>query len=321
MPRCVSASPGTRHIELPRGRLAAEMIRIGVDIGGSKMEIAALDESGAELVRRRESAPGGGYAQAVGAIAQFVLETEREVGAPCSVGIGTPGAVSRTAGVLKNAYASALNGMPVKPDLERLLGREVRFANDANCFTLSEAVDGAAKGAGIVFGVILGTGVGGGVVVDGRALEGANAICGEWGHNSLPWPAPEEMPGPRCACGRDGCIEAFLSGPGLARDHLLATGEARAPADIAARAEAGDRGCALTLARYEGRLARALASVINVLDPEVIVLGGGLSRIERLVRNAPTRWRSHVYSDGVVTRLVRAAHGDASGVRGAARPW
>ena len=297
------------------------MIRIGVDIGGSKMEIAALDEAGAELVRRRESAPRGGYAQAVGAIAQFVLEAEREVGAPCTVGIGTPGAVSRTTGVLKNAYASALNGMPVKPDLERLLGREVRFANDANCFALSEAVDGAAKGAGIVFGVILGTGVGGGVVVDGRALEGANAICGEWGHNSLPWPAPEEMPGPRCACGRDGCIEAFLSGPGLARDHLLATGEARAPADIAARAEAGDRGCALTLERYEGRLARALASVINLLDPEVIVLGGGLSRIERLVRNVPARWRSHVYSDGVVTRLVRAAHGDASGVRGAARLW
>jgi len=297
------------------------MIRIGVDIGGSKMEIAALDESGAELVRRRESAPRRGYAQAVGAIAQLVLEAEREVGAPCTVGIGTPGAVSRTTGVLKNAYASALNAMPVKPDLERLLGREVRFANDANCFALSEAVDGAAKGAGIVFGVILGTGVGGGVVVDGRALEGANAICGEWGHNSLPWPAPEEMPGPRCACGRDGCIEAFLSGPGLARDHLLATGEARAPADIAARAEAGDRGCALTLARYEGRLARALASVINLLDPEVIVLGGGLSRIERLVRNVPARWRSHVYSDGVVTRLVRAAHGDASGVRGAARLW
>jgi len=297
------------------------MIRIGVDVGGTKIEIAAIDESGAELLRRRESAPRGGYAEAIEAIAQFVLEAEREVGARCTVGIGTPGAVSRGSGVLKNAYASALNGMPVKPDLERRLGREVRFANDANCFALSEAIDGAAKGAQLVFGVILGTGVGGAVVVDGRAIEGANAIAGEWGHNSLPWPAPGEMPGPLCACGRNGCIEAFLSGPGLARDHLLATGEARAPADIAVRAESGDRGCADTLERYEERLARALASVINLLDPEVIVLGGGLSNTDRLYRNVPARWNRHVYSDTVVTRLVKAAHGDASGVRGAARLW
>ncbi len=297
------------------------MTRIGVDIGGTKMEIAAIDESGAELLRRRAPAPGGAYGEAIRAITELILETERTVAARCSVGICTPGAVSSRSGTLKNAYASVLNAMQVKPDLERLLGREVRFANDANCFALSEAIDGAAKGARVVFGAILGTGVGGGIVVDGRAIEGANAICGEWGHNSLPWPVPEETPGPRCACGRDGCIEAFLSGPGLARDHLLATGEARAPADIAARAESGDRGCARTLERYEERLARALASVINLLDPEVIVLGGGLSRIERLVRNVPARWSSHVYSDTVVTRLVRAAHGDASGVRGAARLW
>src|SRR6266513_1091962 len=297
------------------------MIRIGVDIGGSKMEIAAIDESGAELLRRREFAPRGGYAQAIEAIARLVLEAERELGARCTVGIGTPGAVSRTSGVLKNAYASALNGMPVKPDLERLLGREVRFANDANCFALSETIDGAAQGARVVFGVILGTGVGGGIVVDGRAIAGANAIAGEWGHNALPWPAPGELPGPRCGCGRDGCIEAFLSGPGLARDHLLATGESHAPADIVARADSGDHGCAATLERYEERLARALASVINLLDPEVIVLGGGLSKIERLVRNVPARWGRHVYSDTVVTQLVKAAHGDASGVRGAARLW
>ncbi len=297
------------------------MIRIGVDLGGTKMEIAALDESGAELLRRRAPAPRGSYAEAIEAIAQLVLEAEREAGARGTVGIGTPGAVSRGSGVLKNAYASALNGKPVKPDLERRLGREVRFANDANCFALSEAIDGAAKGAQLVFGVILGTGVGGGVVADGRAIEGVNSIAGEWGHNALPWPTPGELPGPRCNCGRDGCIEAFLSGPGLARDHLLATGEARAPADIAARAESGDRGCALTLDRYEERLARALASVINLLDPEIIVLGGGLSRIERLVRNVPARWTRHVYSDSVVTRLVKAAHGDASGVRGAARLW
>src|SRR6266850_6110944 len=297
------------------------MIRIGVDIGGTKMEIAAIDESGAELLRRRELAPSGAYPEVIGAIARLVLEAERSVGAPCSVGIGTPGAVSRRSGLLKNAYASALNGMPVKPDLERLLGREVRFANDANCFALSEAIDGAAKGARAVFGVILGTGVGGGIVVDGRALAGANSIGGEWGHNSLPWPSPDEIPGPRCACGRNGCIEAFLSGRGLARDHLLATGEARAPADIVERAESGDRGCAATLERYEERLARALASVINLLDPETIVLGGGLSNTDRLYRNVPALWSRHVYSDTVVTRLVKAAHGDASGVRGAARLW
>src|SRR5713101_7502768 len=292
------------------------MIRIGVDIGGTKIEIAAIDESGEELLRRRAPAPRGGYAEAIETLARLVLEAEREVGTQCTVGIGTPGAVSRGSGVLKNAYASELNGMPLKPDLERLLGREVRFANDANCFALSEAVDGAAKGAQLVFGAILGTGVGGGVVVNGRAVEGANSIGGEWGHNALPRPAPGELPGPRCGCGRTGCIEAFLSGPGLARDHRLATGEAREPADIAARADSGDRGCALTLERYEERLARALASVINLLDPEVIVLGGGVSRIERLVRNVPARWTRHVYSDSVVTRLARAAHGDASGVRG-----
>jgi fructokinase len=297
------------------------MIRIGVDIGGSKMEIAAIDESGSELLRRRAPAPGESYAKAMAAIAEFILEAERTLAVRCSVGICTPGAVSRGSGTLENAYASALNAMPVKPDLERMLGREVRFANDANCFALSEAVDGAAKGARVVFGAILGTGVGGGIVVDGRGLEGANAICGEWGHNSLPWPLPAEMPGPRCACGRDGCIEAFLSGPGLARDHLLATGEAREPADIAARAESGDRGCAATLERYEERLARALASVINLLDPEVIVLGGGLSNTGRLYRNVPARWGPYVYSESVVTSLVKAAHGDASGVRGAARLW
>jgi fructokinase len=297
------------------------MIRIGVDIGGTKIEVAAIDESGAELFRRREPAPRGAYPDAVRAIAESVLDAERTLGAPCSVGVGTPGAVSTKTGVLKNAYASVLNGMPVKSDLERLLGREVRFANDANCFALSEAADGAAQGARVVFGAILGTGVGGGIVVDGRAIEGANSIAGEWGHNSLPWPSPEEMPGPRCACGREGCIEAFLSGPGLVRDHLLATGQSREPADIVARAEAGDRGAAGTLDRYEERLARALAAVINLLDPEVIVLGGGMSNAACLYRNVPARWGRHVYSDTVVTRLVKAAHGDASGVRGAARLW
>src|SRR5260221_5351709 len=224
------------------------------------------------------------------AIAEFILEVERTLAARCSVGVCTPGAVSIGSGTLRNAYASVLNAMQVKPDLERLLGREVRFANDANCFALSEAIDGAAKGARVVFGVILGTGVGGGIVVDGRALSGANAICGEWGHNSLPWPVPEEMPGPRCACGRNGCIEAFLSGPGLARDHLLATGEARAPARFVEPAERGGRESARLPSRHVERRARALASVINLLDPGTIVLGGGLSNTDRLYRNVPALW-------------------------------
>jgi fructokinase len=297
------------------------MIRIGVDIGGTKMAIAALDESGAELFRRRSDAPGGAYPDALRTLADAVLDAEREAGGSCTVGVGTPGAVSAGTGVLKNAYASVLNGKPLKPDLERLLGREVRFANDANCFALSEAADGAAAGASVVFGVILGTGVGGGVVVDGRALAGANAIAGEWGHNALPWIRPEELPGPRCGCGKDGHIEAFLSGPGLARDLRRATGEQLEPAQILARAGAGDYDCEAALARYEERLARALASVINLLDPDAIVLGGGMSNAERLYRSVPALWGRHVYSDSVSTPLLKAKHGDASGVRGAARLW
>jgi fructokinase len=297
------------------------MIRIGVDIGGTKMEIAALDESGVELLRRRSDAPRGAYPDALRMLADAVLDAERKAGAQCTVGIGTPGAVSAKTGVLKNAYASVLNGMPVKPDLERLLNREVRFANDANCFALSEAADGAAKGARVVFGAILGTGVGGGIVVDGRAIAGANSIAGEWGHNALPWPTADELPGPRCGCGKPGHIEAFLSGPGLSRDYRLAAGEPLEPAQIIAQAEAGDSKCEAALARYEERLARALASVINFLDPEVIVLGGGMSNAERLYRNVPARWGRHIYSDTVATKLVKAVHGDASGVRGAARLW
>jgi predicted NBD/HSP70 family sugar kinase len=297
------------------------MIRIGVDIGGTKMAIAALDESGAELFRRRSDAPGGAYPDALRTLADAVLDAEREAGGSCTVGVGTPGAVSAGTGVLKNAYASVLNGKPLKPDLERLLGREVRFANDANCFALSEAADGAAAGARVVFGVILGTGVGGGVVVDGRALAGANAIAGEWGHNALPWIRAEELPGPRCGCGKDGHIEAFLSGPGLARDLRRVTGEQLEPSQILARAGAGDYDCEAALARYEERLARALASVINLLDPDAIVLGGGMSNAERLYRSVPELWGRHVYSDSVATPLLKAKHGDASGVRGAARLW
>src|SRR5215467_8638156 len=281
------------------------MIRIGVDIGGTKMAIAALDESGAELFRLRSDAPNGAYPDALRSLADAVLAAERKAGATCSIGIGTPGAVSAS-GVLKNAYASVLNGKPLKPDLERLLSREIRFANDANCFALSEATDGAAAGARVVFGVILGTGVGGGVVVEGRALTGRNAIAGEWGHNGLPWIRSEELPGPRCGCGKDGHIEAFLSGPGLARDLQRAAGDRLEPAQIVARADAGDRDCEAALARYEDRLARALASVINLLDPDAIVLGGGMSNAERLYRNVPKLWSPYVYSDSVATPLVEA---------------
>jgi predicted NBD/HSP70 family sugar kinase len=296
------------------------MIRIGVDIGGTKMAIAALDASGAELFRRRSDAPDGAYPDALRALAEAVRDAEHEVGTLCTVGIGTPGAVS-AGGVLRNAFASVLNGRPLKPDLERLLGREVRFANDANCFALSEAADGAAAGAGVVFGVILGTGVGGGVVVGGRALEGRNAIAGEWGHNALPWIRADELPGPPCGCGKPGHIEGFLSGPGLARDYQHAAGAALEPAQIVARAESGDAACEAALARYEERLARALASVINLIDPDAIVLGGGLSNAARLYRNVPKLWGPYVYSDAVATPLLKAKHGDASGVRGAARLW
>lgn len=297
------------------------MIRIGIDIGGSKIEIAALAEDGRVLFRRREPAPRGDYGEALEFIAKLVRDAERAAEAKCSVGIGTPGATSRETGRLKNAYASPLNGMPVKRDLEKILGREVRLANDANCFALSEAFDGAAKGHRVVFGAILGTGVGGGIVVDGRAFEGANAISGEWGHNPLPWPLAGELPGPRCSCGRCGCIEAFLSGPALAFDHRRAGGAARSPSEIVAAAESGDRDCVATLERYEDRLARALASVINLLDPDIIVLGGGLSNAARLYRYVPSRWGKYVYSDTVVTPLVCALHGDSSGVLGAARLW
>ena len=296
------------------------MIRIGVDIGGTKMAIAALDASGAELFRRRGDAPSGAYPDALRALADAVRDAEREAGTPCTVGIGTPGAVS-AGGVLRNAFASVLNGRPLKPDLERLLGREVRFANDANCFALSEAADGAAAGAGVVFGVILGTGVGGGVVVAGRALEGRNAIAGEWGHNALPWIRPDELPGPRCGCGKQGHIEAFLSGPALARDLKTTAGVALEAAQIVARADSGDAACEAALARYEERLARALASVINLIDPDAIVLGGGMSNAARLYRNVPKLWGPYVYSDAVATPLLKAKHGDASGVRGAARLW
>jgi fructokinase len=235
--------------------------------------------------------------------------------------VGIPGALSPATGLVKNANSVWLNGRPLAEDLARVLPRPLRFANDANCFALSEAVDGAAAGCRTVFGVIAGTGTGGGIVVDGRVWTGPNAIAGEWGHNPLPWPGDDERPGPACYCGKTGCIETFLSGPGLSADHATETGEVLAPPEIARRAGAGDARAEATLTRYEDRLARALASVINVLDPDAVVLGGGLSNLARLYDAVPRRWARYVFSDRVDTRLLPPRHGDASGVRGAAWLW
>ena len=294
--------------------------RIGVDLGGTKIECVALDAGGRELFRSRVDTPRRDYEATLAAIARLVDDAERVAGGG-SVGVGTPGAISRATGRLKNSNSVCLNDRPLKQDLERALAREVRIANDANCFALSEATDGAAAGARTVFGVILGTGVGGGIVVDGRVLEGPNGIAGEWGHNPLPRPGADDAPAPACYCGRAGCVETYLSGPAMAADHRRHTGTALSAEQIAQRAGAGDAGCRATLDRYCERLARALATVINIVDPEVIVLGGGLSGIDVLYDEVPRRWGAHVFSDDVRTRLARPRHGAASGVRGAAWLW
>ncbi|MEO5335927.1 MAG: ROK family protein [Magnetospirillum sp. WYHS-4] len=292
-------------------------MRIGIDLGGTKIEGIALDGAGRELARRRIATPRDDYAATVGAVCDLVLGVEREAGCvpgSASVGVGIPGTVSPATGLVKNANSTWLIGKPLDRDLAAILGRPVRLANDANCFAVSEAADGAGAGKPVVFGVILGTGVGGGVVVDGRPLVGANAIAGEWGHNPLPWPRDEERPGLPCYCGRKGCIETFLSGPGLERDHgggLSAAGIARA----------GDAAAEAALARYEDRLARALATVINLIDPDAIVLGGGLSNLDRLYETVPRLWQDWVFSDRADTPLLRNLHGDSSGVRGAAWLW
>lgn len=296
-------------------------MRIGVDLGGTKIEIAALEDSGAIRLRRRVATPVGDYAATLEAVAALLASVESELGERASVGIAMPGAISLATGRVKNANSTCLNGRPLREDLERRLGREIRLANDANCFALSEAIDGAARGAEVVFGVILGTGVGGGIVVNCRAVTGANAIGGEWGHNPLPSPGPSDLPLPACYCGRAGCIETYLSGPGMAADHAKVTRARLEPDAIVAGADKGDGACAATLHRYEARLARALAGVINLLDPGVIVLGGGLSNVQRLYANVPRLWGAHVFSDEVRTRLVPPRHGDSSGVRGAAWLW
>ena len=300
-------------------------MRIGVDLGGTKIEAVALDDAGAILLRRRIATPREDYHGTIAAITGLAQGVERELGARGSVGIGIPGTISPASGLIKNANSTWLNGRPFHRDTATALDRPVRMQNDANCFALSEAVDGAAAGAAVVFGVILGTGVGGGVVVEGRSLIGGNAIAGEWGHGPLPWPRDEERPGPACYCGKHGCIETFLSGPALVRDYVTAhgtTGGATSNVqEIVAKAAAGEAAAEAALARHEDRLARGLAQVINILDPDVIVLGGGLSNLERLYRNLPGLIPALVFSDRITTEIRPPHHGDSSGVRGAAWLW
>lgn len=297
------------------------MTRFGIDLGGTKTEIVGLDDAGAEILRRRVPTPKDDYQAVLNMVAMLLRDAEAELGHRGSIGIGTPGSLSPSTGLLRGSNSVCLNGKPIKADLEALLGREVRIANDANCFALSEASDGAGRGGEVVFGVILGTGVGSGIVVRGHVLSGPNAIAGEWGHNPLPWPDDDERPGAPCFCGQRGCIETFLSGPGMERDHLAVTGQ-RVPAqEIALRAGQGEDEASATLLRYEQRLAKALAHVINILDPDMIVLGGGMSNTDRLYASVPARWGRWVFSERVDTRLVRHRHGDSSGVRGAAWLW
>ncbi|NOX92882.1 MAG: ROK family protein [Gammaproteobacteria bacterium] len=302
-------------------------MRIGVDLGGTKIEAIALDGQGEILARQRVATPAGDYAATLRVITELVLSLERTLGQNGSVGIATPGAIAPDTGRLKNANSVCLNGQPLQTDLETALQRSVRLANDADCFALSEATDGAAAGALVVFGVIVGTGTGGGIVINGQLLRGANAIAGEWGHNPLPWVRPEELPGPECYCGRRGCIETFLSGPGLAQDYAAVAGELQDVTQIVSLAEAGNAVAEASLQRYEQRMARALAAVINLLDPEVIVLGGGLCNVARWYRTVPALWGEFVFSteaagdEPVRTRLVPPKYGDSSGVRGAAWLW
>ncbi|HEX7509175.1 MAG TPA: ROK family protein [Polyangia bacterium] len=296
-------------------------MRIGIDLGGTKIEGIAIDESGVERQRLRVATPKGEYAAVVQAVVSLVGEIEKLRGEKGTVGVGIPGAISPATGLVKNANTIELIGHPLDKDLSRALDREVRVANDANCFALSEATDGAGAGGAVVFGVIVGTGVGGGIVVDGRVLTGSHAIAGEWGHNPLAWPRDDERPGYPCFCGRPGCNESFLAGPSLSRDHRHHTGQDLKAPEIAERAENSDALALATMARYEDRLARALAVIINVLDPDYVVLGGGVSNIARLYREVPLLLPKYVFSDKVTTPIVKAKYGDSSGVRGAAWLW
>lgn len=295
--------------------------RIGVDLGGTKIEAIVLNQQGDEVTRMRVRTPNDDYQQILLSIADLVEEVEEGLNEVATIGICTPGAISPASGLLKNSNTVCMNGKPIKKDLVSLLGREIHIANDANCFALSEAIDGAAAGADVVFGVIVGTGTGGGVVVNQKLLIGKQAIAGEWGHNPLPWPDESELPGPECYCGKQGCIETFLSGPGITRDHQSQGGDKANAEQIVELAALGFERAEATLLRYEERMAKSLASVINILDPDVIVLGGGMSNIERLYTNVPKLLSKYVFSDVVNTPIMPPKFGDSSGVRGAAWLW
>ena len=298
-----------------------KQLRIGVDLGGTKIEVVALDDVDTELLRRRLATPRGNYAATIERVAELVRWAESSLGCQGSVGVGTPGALCPEMRRIKNANSLCLNDRALLDDLQAALGRSLRLANDADCFALSEARDGAGVGAASVFGVIVGTGTGAGIVVSGRLLTGVNGIAGEWGHNPLPWPDDDERPGPACYCGKHGCIETWLSGPALEREYRELTGATLSAAAIADRERGGDAAAVQVLARYCDRMARSLASVINVLDPACVVLGGGMGNIERLYRDVPGLWDRYVFSDRVRTRLLKPRFGDSSGVRGAARLW
>jgi fructokinase len=294
---------------------------IGIDWGGTKIEAIALGPAGETLARKRLPTPQHDYEACVAAAAGLVREIEAALGASGTVGIGIPGAISPATGLVKNANSTWLNGRPLDRDMERALGRPVRVENDANCLAVSEAVDGAGAGAAVVWAVIIGTGLGSGIAIGGRALAGPHRIAGEWGHNPLPWPADEERPGRRCYCRRSGCLETFVSGTGLAADHALHTGQRLTAEDTFAAMRAGDPRAQATYARFLDRLARGMAHVVNILDPDVIVVGGGLSEVDELYRDLPARIAAYVFSDAFRTPVLKSLHGPSSGVRGAARLW
>ena len=298
-------------------------MRIGIDLGGTKIEAIAINKKGEECFRKRIDSPQNSYTKTVNAIVELVNEIETQVNTSGTVGIGIPGTISPQTGLVKNANSTWLIGHPLQADLESILKREIRIENDANCFVVSEATDGAAKDASCVFGVIIGTGTGGGIFIRGQSIIGANAIAGEWGHNPLPWPSASELPGRDCYCGKQGCIETWLSGPGFAKDHQENNHleKVLSAKEIMQLAETGDKKAQASLQRYEERLAKSLASIINIIDPDIIVLGGGMSNIKSLYENVPKLWDEYVFSDHVTTKLVAPLHGDSSGVRGAAWLW
>jgi len=296
-------------------------MRIGIDLGGTKIEALAIDNQGVELARYRIDTPRDDYDATVAAMVGLVRRLEETTGSIGTVGAGIPGSISRITGLVKNANSTWLNGRPLDRDLIAALGREVRIANDANCFAVSEATDGAAAGKDVVFGVILGTGCGGGVAIDGRVHEGPNGVAGEWGHNPLPWPRPEEYPGPECYCGKRGCMEMWVSGTGIALDYRTVTGRALTTQEIVSQFEAGDREATAAMKRFEDRLARGLAQVINILDPDVIVFGGGVSKVQHIYQALPALLKAYVFGGEVSTPVLPAKYGDSSGVRGAAWLW